>query len=1036
MANNRLCGRLLRTTMLCGVAAAAAPPALAQDAVDDIDDTIVVTGSRLTDANIEATSPITTIEAELFDVRGTVDTIDLVNTLPQVYADQTTAFANGANGTSTLDLRALGAVRTLVLANGKRLPPGAPTQGGYPSDVNLIPAPLVERVEIVTGGASAVYGSDAVAGVANFILKRDFEGVEIDGLFGFNQSNNNTDFAQDALLAIGEDPVDGSATDNATYDISGVFGSNLADGRGNVTAYFRYARNNGLNQGDRDFARCALGEFGEETPFCLGSNQGPFPTSFVVSRETVDGTATGDPIQLVDASGAPIFDSEGEPVFSRDFSLSPDGFTVGLNNPFNFNPDNPIRRSVERFNAGFSGHYDITDNVEAYADFGFTSSNSPQVIAPSAAFGSTINRVNCDNPLLSDELIARICGTFDGTSWSRDPDGDGFGQANIRRRFVEGGPRTDDRTLTNYRVVGGFKGTAAEHWEWDVFGQFGRTDLSRLQTNQVTLTNLERALDIVDDGSGNIVCRSTTVADTDPNFDPNCVPFTTAFDPNAEVDAEALRDYVDTPTLTTGFTQQTVFGATTQADLGNYGIVSPFAQDGINLLVGAEYRREQLFRQADGTNQAGDLVGSGGAVTPTNGSTELYEFFLETAIPVIQNAPLIDEFGISGAFRRSEYSSTDLRNGIEGGNFGTNTFAAGITYSPVPDIRIRAQFQRAIRAPNVDELFQPRNTGLSSLSDPCSGADPSATAAACANTGLDPSLFGFVPEDSGQLNTRTGGNPDLTPEIADTYTVGVIVQPRQIENLTVSVDYYNIDITDAIDTIPPDFTINTCLATGSPEFCSLIQRGPDGTLTFFPRELAFIDESDQNIGGFATSGIDISVQYAYDLGSLGDLAFGYNSTYQLKNEQTPVPGQGTFDCVGFYDAGCEDPDFQYRHNMTVGYNTPWDVRFNLLWRYIGAVDRIDSIDGATGEITTFGDIGLGNLTSATLEAQNYVDIAAFWTATENVELRFGVNNVFDNDPPILPQFGPSPTANTEGNTVAGVYDAAGRFIFVGANIRF
>lgn len=1033
MSSRRLAGRFLRTTMLCGVAAAVATPALAQDAADDINDTIIVTGSRLVDANIESTSPVTTIEAELFDVRGTVDAIDLVNTLPQAYAEQTTAFANGANGTSTLDLRALGDIRTLVLVNGKRLPPGSPTQGGYPSDVNLVPAGLVERVEIVTGGASAVYGSDAVAGVANFILKRDFEGFEIDGLFGFNQSNNNSDFAQEALLAIGEDPVDGSRTDNATYDISGIFGAGLGDGRGNVTAYFRYFRNAGVNQSERDFSRCALGEFGSNPPFCLGSNQGPFPTSFVVSRETDDGTPTGNPIQLVDANGVGLVDDEGMPLFSGDFSLADGGgFTDGLNNAFNFNPLNPIRRSVERINAGFSAYYEVTDNVEAYLDFGLTTSNSPQIIAPSAAFGSTINQVNCDNPILDAEVLARICGTETSPGvWSRDVDGDGFAQSNIRRRFVEGGGRTDDRTLTNYRVVGGFRGNLADHWDWDVFGQFARTDLNRLQTNQVTLDLLENALDIVDDGNGNFVCRSVV-----DGTDPDCIPFTSAYSTTVPVDADALRQYIDTPTLTTGFTQQSVFGATIQSDLGNYGFNSPWANDGISVLFGAEYRREQLFTQADGTNAGGNLVGAGGAVNPTNGSTELYEFFFETAIPLIQDAPLAYELGISGAFRRSEYSSTDIRNGIEGGNFGTNTFAAGLTWAPVEDIRFRAQFQRAIRAPNVEDLFLPQNSNLSSLSDPCSGSTPSLTSAQCANTGLNPALFGFVPPDSGQLNIRIGGNPNLTPEIANTYTVGVVLQPRQVDGLTVSVDYYNIEINDAISAIPADFTLNTCATTGDPTFCSLIVRGPDGSLTFFPRELAFIDESSQNIGGLATSGIDLAMQYTYDLGSAGDLAIGYNSTYQFTNKQTPVPGQGTFDCVGFYDGGCEEPDFEYRHNMTLAYNTPWDVRFNALWRFMSAVDRVDDIDSATGAITSFAESGQDGLFSTVLESESYFDIAAFWTATENVELRFGVNNVFDNDPPVLATFGPSPTANVEANTVAGVYDAAGRFIFVGANIRF
>jgi outer membrane receptor protein involved in Fe transport len=1017
---------------MAALAIAASSTAMAQDPLVDDADVITVTGSRLADPNIESSSPVTTIDAELFDVRGTTDVIDLVNTLPQAFAAQTTSFANGANGTSTLDLRGLGAIRTLVLANGKRLPPGSPLDGGYPSDINLIPAQLVERVEIVTGGASAVYGSDAIAGVANFILRDDFEGFEIDGLYGFNQSNNNSGFAEDALLDIGEDPIQGSTTDNDTFDITGIFGANVGGGRGNVTGYFRYLYNDGIQQADRDFSRCALAEFGSEELFCLGSNQGPFPTTFVVSPTGEVGNFN----PLLGPDGQPILGADGNPVTSGAFSLNEDGsLSSGFNNAFNFNPLNPIRRQVERFNAGFNGHYDITDNVTGYLEFGFTKSNSPQVIAPSAAFGSSINQVNCDNPLLTPEQLALICGVqgADGT-FSRDEDGDGFAQAEVRRRFVEGGGRTDDRTLTNFRVVGGFRGTFAENWDWDVFGQYAETTLNRIQTQQVLQTNLERALDIVEDPTtGEAVCRSTI-----NGTDPDCVAFRTAYDPNA-TNAPGLADYIDSPSLTTGATQQTVVGGTLQSDLGNYGIASPFATDGINFLAGFEYRRDQLQAQADITNANALLVGSGGAVPPTNGATELWELYTEAAIPLVQGMQGVEELGLTAAYRRSSYSSEDILNDREGGEFDVDTYAVGLTWTPVSDIRFRAQYQRAIRAPNVFELFNPQNTGLTSLTDPCSGfagsaEAPTASLAECQRTGVTAAQYGAIPPDSGQLNVITGGNPDLEPEVSDTYTVGAVWEPRQIDGLTMSIDYYDITVEEAITNIPTATTLNGCLSGERPALCSLINRGTDGSLTQVPRENAAITATDVNIGGFATTGIDFSAAYRYSIGSYGDLRFGYNSTYQLTNETTPIAGGATFDCVGYFDADCGNPTFDYRHNLTTTWLTPWDVRASLLWRYFSSVERIDEVDGS--DIITFGDVGNGNLTSAELDAENYLDFAIFWDATETLELRFGVNNLLDNDPQVVPQFGPSPTANVEGNTVAGVYTAEGRFIFFGANIRF
>jgi iron complex outermembrane recepter protein len=1043
MKTNKYIGRLMRSTMLAGFAATVAAPAFAQE-TDDVasDDVIVVTGSRLKDANVGSTSPVTTIGSEAFDIRGTTDVVDLLNTLPQIITtggSQNTGFANGANGTSTVNLRGLGATRTLVLVDGKRLPYGSPTAGGFASDINLVPAQLVERVEITTGGGSAVYGSDAIAGVANFILKKDFEGFEIDGLFGFAQSGNGSELAQSLISDAGFDPVTGSVTDNETFDISGIMGANIDGGRGNVTAYFRYLHSNGTLMGNRDFSQVALFGFGPTNADVVGfgSNQGPFPTTFNVGA-ILDGS--DNPIPLVDAGGNTLLNSAGDPLVSGAFSLNPDGsgFTDGFNNAFNFNPLNPLRRAVERFNAGFSGNYDITDNVNAYMSFGFTQSNSPQQIAPSAAFGSSINRVNCDNPLLSAELLARICGTDTGGGvFSRDiADGttDGFAPAEIRRRFVEGGPRTDDRTLTNFRIVGGFTGTTFDEWEWDVFGQFASTSLQRLQFNQVTSTNVSKALDIVDDGSGNPVCRSFL-----DGSDTNCIPFVTAFDPNATFDP-ALQQYLDTPSLTNGNIQQTVFGGTIQNNLERYGMKSPFAENAATILFGVEYRRDQLSTQGDATNAQGLLIGAGGVINPTNGKTEVWELFMETAIPLIEGMEYIEELSITGAYRYSNYNSRNIRDNITGGNFSNSTFAAGLSWTPTEDIRLRGQYQRAIRAPNVGNLFLPQNGGLVTLNDPCAGIAgtpppgqvPTATAAQCANTGLPTTLFGLVPPDSGQLNVLTGGNPDLTPETANTWTVGAIITPRQVEGLTVSIDYFNIALKDVIGNIPTSFTLNTCLQTGDPQFCGLINRGTDGSLTQLPRTSNNIVATSQNIAAANTRGIDGRVTYSYDFDKWGSFNWDYNASYYLASTTLPVPGQGEFDCAGLYNASCGNPTSEYRHSLTTTYTTNYNVQLSVVWRYLSGVDRVASVDGPTGAITLDPDS-----IAARIPAYNYFDVAAFWDVAENVRLRAGVNNLLDKDPPFVPAFAlVGPTGNSSGNTYPGNYDVIGRFIFVGANVRF
>jgi len=399
-----------------------------------------------------------------------------------------------------------------------------------------------------------------------------------------------------------------------------------------------------------------------------------------------------------------------------------------------------------------------------------------------------------------------------------------------------------------------------------------------------------------------------------------------------------------------------------------------------------------------------------------------------------------EELGVSAALRSSSYESVDILNAVEGGDFSVETYSVGATWSPSDELRLRGQYQRAIRAPNVFELFNPQNTNLSSLTDPCSGfagsaEAPTATAAQCANTGVTAAQFGAIPPDSGQLNVITGGNPNLQPEEADTITLGFVYQPSQIPDLLISLDYYEIELSDAVGSIPASFTLTSCLETGDPTFCSLINRGTDGSLTQVPRNQAAITATSINTGGQNLSGFDLQVGYAHDLDQYGSVRLNYNANYQLENEQIAISGAAPFDCVGFYGDSCENPWFEYSHNVSVAYQSPWPVRGSVLWRYLSSVERIDSIDTATGAITTFRDSGIDTISSK-LDAQHYFDIAAFWDVNDMVEVRAGVNNVLDNDPPVVPTFGPSPTANVEANTVAGVYDTAGRFVFVGAKLSF
>ncbi|MEL7488671.1 MAG: TonB-dependent receptor plug domain-containing protein, partial [Pseudomonadota bacterium] len=390
MKNSRFASRLLRTTVLTGALAAVAMPAVAQED----DDVIIITGSRLNQANLNSPSPVFQVDAGEVDARGVTRVEDLINILPQAFPGQTSELANGATGLSNLDLRGLGATRTLVLIDGKRLPYGSPNASA--ANLDLIPAQLVERVDIVTGGASAVYGSDAISGVANFILKRDFEGLQFDGQVGFFQDGNGGEFAN-ALLDSFNQPAPGPQLDGRGVNVSALFGANTPDGRGNVTAFLQYQDQNEIRQGARDYAACAFGR----------SSTNPN----AINGVTCAGSSTFRRIGL--SSVNPNFDDTmdpdpdtnptSNPAFPSGLFLADDGslvpFTGSPDQLFNFAPDNFIQRNNERFSINAFAHYEITDNIEAYLDLGFTENTTDSQIAFSGTFFRNFE-INCDNPFL------------------------------------------------------------------------------------------------------------------------------------------------------------------------------------------------------------------------------------------------------------------------------------------------------------------------------------------------------------------------------------------------------------------------------------------------------------------------------------------------------------------------------------------------------------------------------------------------------------------------------------------------------------
>ncbi|CAK9041822.1 Vitamin B12 transporter BtuB (Cobalamin receptor) (Outer membrane cobalamin translocator) [Durusdinium trenchii] len=1064
---------LLTATALSGVAAASAP-AFAQDQSD----TIIVTGSRLDQANLNSSSPVFQVDAAEIDTRGATRVEDLVNILPQAFAAQTSTLANGANGTSTLNLRGLGSVRTLVLMDGKRLPFGGPEAGSSANNLDLIPAQLVERVDIVTGGASAVYGSDALAGVANFILRRDFEGIEFDGQVGFFQDGNNGDFAN-ALLGVSNIDAPGGQTDGRSVNASILFGANTADGRGNVTAFFQYQDQNEVRQDARDFSTCAMSPT-PAGPLSIGGIGCSGSTTF---RRFNLGGAAPTPLQ----STGPLGQPQQVAVPAADSFLEEDGTLVPFSssNPtqlFNFAPDNFLQRPNERFNASFFARYELTDNIEAYMDFGYTENRTDAQIAFTGTFFRPF-QVNCANPFLGDSSDAGSlftlagCGNQvqqqvfnpDGTPFADpvlddmgnptfDPDTgdpitqdlfeplvDGSGDPvtptdipiSIGYRNVTGDPRNSFIDLQTFRVVGGFRGTIGDNWNWDAFGQFSRTRQTLITEGDLNFNRVQEALFVVDSPNGP-VCRT-------PNSG-SCIPFN-VFQNNVTREA-ALSAQGNG--FRNGNVEQKVIGATLAGDLSQYGFQFPWTDNGIQALVGAEWREDQLESQPDDISQipgGRGLTGRGGGTLPVQGEVSVWELFMETQIPLIEGKPFIEEFGINGAYRFSNYT-------VEGNNtendFETHTFAAGVTWSPTPDVRFRGQFQRAVRAPNVVELFTGQNTGLfnasagpNGLFDPCAGdldpststPAPSATAAQCAFTGLPANLFGTVQDNTaGQLNSVSGGNPLLSPESSDTYSVGAIITPRIVPGLTVAIDYFDITIQDAISTIPPQTTLTQCVQNGTPQFCDLITRDRFGSLFLDNANFEGILATNINISDLSTRGLDVATTYSLDMADLGLDGWGqFNwnlaGTYLFEAAFVPIPGVTVAtECAGFFAGGCQSTGVgaypEWKHRLLTTWQTPWNIDVTATWRFFSGTDNISAL-GPNGSGPT------GNVLDDSLDSANFLDLAAQFYVRENVAIRAGVNNVFGRDPDLQTPIG---TAPGNGNTLPGIYDPLGRFIFFGVNI--
>jgi outer membrane receptor protein involved in Fe transport len=1086
--------RLLATTLLVG-ASAVATPAFAQDtnpntnppdtsAVPTIPQTTapvegtpvpstsatgepvkraqdsIVTGSRIPQPNLESASPVTVVTSQEVKVSGTTRTEDLINSLPQVFATQGSNISNGASGTATIDLRGLGSKRSLVLVNGKRLQAG--DTGNPVADINFVPAVMIKRVDVLTGGASSVYGADAVAGVVNFIMDTTFTGFRIDGQASvFNHKNRASQDIIDANTDLGFLPPRGWSTNGGAQDIAGVFGAAFDDGRGHVTAYATYRTQDPVLQSSRDYSFCALTGLVDEDPRavrfpgdrpdvkklgrnfnCSGSLTSATGTFLQYDPNDQDGNGKGD-FRLIDVA-----------------QVQGNGF-VNYYTAFNFNPYNYFQRPDERYTFGAFADYEISPAFKPYAELMFMDDRSDAQIAPSGDFGNT-NALACDNALLTAAQRDRLCGTYDAKlDTDHDPDtppvlvtgldptfvGSLNGMANVQqtftyilRRNVEGGGRDDDIRHTDYRLVGGLRGDAARGISYDAYYQFGRTLRNETYFNDFSVTRLGRAIDAiaVDPNTGlqvapgtpgaEIMCRAAFTG-----IDPDCIPYN-IFQAGA-VNLNAL-NYLQTPGFQRGEIHETIAHADFTINGDEYGWRMPWAETGIGINVGAEYRKESLDFKVDQAFESGDLAGQGGPTPPVSGQFDVRELFGEVQLPIVEHN-FIDQFTITGGYRYSNYH-------VAGNSFNTDTYKLQAELAPIRDIRFRGSYNRAVRAPNIVELFFPTSLALSGTVDPCATATPTATQEQCALTGVSAIQYGNVSKNpANQYNGLFGGNPDLTPEKADTWTAGVVIQPRFVPGLALTADYFNIKVKNLIGSPSFSSVLNGCMGTGGATqdltLCPLIHRNTATGSLWQGADLdtaGYIILRNRNFTGTGlfTKGFDFQGNYSRRLGGVGTLNLSFVGTLVTKLGSPTDSQPGTF-------AG-STPSPKWRHTLRAGLTMPNGLGLSVRWRHFSGVNcdyLVQSECSVT--IDPDGDPDTDNSVrhpipgNERLSAQDYFDLTLTARLAQRLNLRIGANNIFDRDPPLAgSQAVPAGFGN--GNTYPQVYDALGRYLFAGFTVDF
>ncbi|WP_417624684.1 TonB-dependent receptor [Paremcibacter congregatus] len=913
----------MRKYFLLSAATALTMPVMTAEAVEDetLFDEIIVSSSRIKKSGFEAPTPVTVLGVEDMEARGTSNVADIINELPGFSGTRTptsTSLNSRGSGTNAIDLRGLGGNRNLVLVNGRR---HVPTDEFGNVDMNVIPTLAVKRIEVVTGGASAAWGSDAVSGVVNVIYDKTLEGLKVEAQYGISGQG-----------------------DAENYRLSMAFGSAVAEGRGHILIAADYNDHKGIPLATaRDWSLRHPGILPNAAD--TGPNDG-IPANII--RNNV-GLFLASP-NGVTLPGGPLGNLE----FLPDGTAIPRALgTIGgvmmAGGSGSFLSDSAaLYIPVERKNVMAAFDYDITEDVNFYFEGSAGQSNSNGALVNSFSFGIPIKSGNSYLPA-SVQTIMTDTGT---------------GSLALFRTNSEFGPISSVSQTVNYRFVAGLKGDLNDNWSWDAYYQYGRSDFSNRQINNLLPGNMALAADaVIDPITGNPVCAAAL-----SGVDPNCVPINLFGVGSPSQDAI---DYVTGTSISDTILKQQVAAASVSGDLFE-GWAGP-----ISTSFGLEYRKESLKREVDDLSERALFLITN--AQPLEGDYNVKEVFGEVLVPLLNEETSGQSLNFNGALRYTDYSTSGT----------VATWKAGLTYDPISELRIRGTISRDIRAPSIGEVFLKTLLLFENVTNPFTG-----------NTDF-----------SRILNT---GNTELKEESALTKTFGMVYSPDWLENFQASVDWYDIDITDSIQSVSSQSIIDACFS-GKTEFCNLIKFAPDNTIQDITNKLL-------NLGTFQVRGIDFEARYLTVLDN--------DDTVGLK-----ILGSYVYDKNVAAD-GVTEVNYAGEVGSASGFGLPkWKIRANVSYETggFGLFSQLRYV-GAGKYNIQWGPEELADAEN-NIAAEIYVDLSARYRfeqgSLEGVELFGGINNVFDNDPPVIPLDFIGPTA-----TNAVHYDVVGRSFYFGVRAQF